>query len=136
MRKALIVALAIQACASHAADPTVWVFTAGRLPALQNAQQADRRFVLDHAEHALKGLSFPNPGNPAAAKQRALHILHSPRGQAAMANLQNNSEAITVAWQYGIDKLPAVLVDQQYVVYGVFDVAVAIDKVARYRDAK
>lgn len=136
MRKALITALAIQACASHAADPTVWVFTAGRLPALQNVYEADRLFVLDHAEDALRRLSFANPGSDAAARDRAMVILQSPRGQAAIARMRNSAEATTVAWQHGIEKLPAILVDDQYVVYGVFDVASAVDRVARYRDAR
>lgn len=136
MRKALIAALALQACATVAADPTVWVFTAGRLPALQNVHQADRLFVLDHADNALKRLSFPNPGSDAAARDRAMAILQSPRGQAAIARMRNSAEATAVAWQHGIEKLPAVLVDEQYVVYGVFDVASAVEQIARYRDAR
>lgn len=136
MRKTLIAALALQACATVAADPMVWVFTAGRLPALQNVHQADRLFVLDHADDALKRLSFPNPGNNTAAKDRAMVILQSRKGQAAIARMRNSAEATAVAWQHGIEKLPAVLVDGEYVVYGVFDVASAVDQIARYRNAR
>jgi integrating conjugative element protein (TIGR03757 family) len=136
MRKALLAALVIHASTTVAADPTVWVFTAGRLPALQNVNQADRLFVLDHADNALQRLSFPNPGNNTAAKDRAMVILQSPRGQAAIARMRNSAEATAVAWQHGIEKLPAILVDEEYVVYGVFDVAFAVEQVARYRDAR
>ena len=63
-------------------------------------------------------------------------ILRSPSGQAAIARMRDSAEATAVAWQHGIEKLPAVLVDEQFVVYGAFDVAFAIAQVARYRDAR
>lgn len=136
MLRALVVALALQVGVTHAAEPTVWVFTAGRLPPLQSVDRANRLFVLDHADKALKRLSFPNPGNEAAARDKAMTIIQSPRGQAAIARMRNSAEATAVAWQHGIEKLPAVLVDEQYVVYGVFDVTLAVQQVAGYRNAR
>ena len=136
MLRALIAALALQAGATHAADPSVWVFTADRLPALQNVDRADRLFVLDHADNALKKLSFPNPSSEVAARDKAMLIIQSPRGQVAIARLRESAEATTVAWQHGIEKLPAVLVDAQFVVYGVYDVTAAVEQIARYRDAR
>lgn len=136
MLRALIAALALQVGATHAADPSVWVFTADRLPALQNVDRADRLFVLDHADNALKKLSFPNPGSEVAARDKAMLIIQSPRGHAAIARMRESAEATTVAWQHGIEKLPAVLVDAQFVVYGVYDVTAAVDQIARYRDAR
>ena len=50
--------------------------------------------------------------------------------------MRESAEATTIAWMHGIEKLPAVLVNEQYVVYGVFDVAAAIDQVARFRSAR
>lgn len=136
MRSTLVFLLFIHIVSAQAAEGTVWVFTADRLPPLQHVDQADRLFVLDHADDALGRLSFPNPGSEAAAKDKALLIIQSPRGQAAIARMRESAEATTVAWMHGIEKLPAVLVDEQYVVYGVFDVAAAIDQIARYRDAR
>ena len=129
-------ALAIQAHVTRAADPTVWVFTADRLPSLQNIDKADRLFVLDRADNALKRLSFPNPGVEVAARDRAMGILRSPKGRVALASMRSSAEATVVAWQHGIEKLPAVLVDGQFVVYGLYDVTSAAAHVARYRDAR
>jgi len=136
MLRATFAAIAIQASAAQAADPSVWVFTADRLPSLQNVDRADRLFVLDHADDALKKLSFHNPGREAAARDKAMLIIQSPRGQAAIARMRESAEATTVAWQHGIEKLPAVLVDAQFVVYGVYDVTAAVDQIARYRDVR
>lgn len=132
-RCAMALVLAVQAGMAQAADSTVWVFTADRLPPLHNVNHADRLFVLEHADNALRQLSFPNPGNAAAARDRAMAIIQSPRGRAAIARVRNSAEATAVAWQYGIEKLPAVLVDEQFVVYGVYDVVAAL---ARVRDAR
>ena len=136
MRSAFLFLLYIHTIAAQAAEGTVWVFTANRLPPLQHVDQAERLFVLDHADNALRRLSFPNPGSEAAARDKALLIIQSPRGQAAIARMRESAEATTIAWMHGIEKLPAVLVDEQYVVYGVFDVVAAIDQVARFRSAR
>lgn len=121
---------------AQAAEPnTVWVFTANQLPALQHTERADRLFVLDDVDTSLKRLSFANPGNEAQAKQRALAVMQSQNGQAMLTRLRSSAEAIAVAWQHGIARLPAVLVDEQYVVYGVYDVNDALAQIARYRHA-
>ena len=132
-----IAGLAMSAQAVLASETSsVWVFTADRLPVLQHVEQADRLFVLDHADTALRGLSFNNPSSEAQARQRAMAIIQSPSGKAAIDRVRNSAEAIAVAWQHGIQKLPAVLVDERYVVYGVYDVESALAQIARYRDAR
>ena len=138
LRQWIVIALlSMPAQAALASDPaTVWVFTADRLPTLQHVEQADRLFVLDHADTALRGLSFNNPSSEAQARQRAMAIIQSPSGQAAIDRMRNSAEAIAVAWQHGIQKLPAVLVDERYVVYGVYDVESALARITRRRDAR
>ena len=118
------------------ADESVWVFTAHQLPPLQHTDKADRVFVLDNVDNALKRLSFANPGNEALAQQRAMAVIQSPKGQAMIARMHGSAQAIAVAWQHGIDKLPAVLVDERYVVYGVYNVESALAQIARVRDAQ
>jgi len=133
----VIAVLALQAQAVLTSDPpAVWVFTADRLPTLQHLGHADRVFVLDHADNLLKALSFANPGNAAQARQRAMAIVQSPAGEVAIERMRHSAEAIAVAWQHGIAKLPAVLVDERYVVYGVYDVESALARITRRRDAR
>ena len=133
---ALAALMALVFCAQAAEPSTVWVFTADPLPPLQHTEQVDRLFVLDAVDSALKKLSFANPGNEAQATQRALALIQSQDGQAMTARLRLSAEAIAVAWQHGIAQLPAVLVDEQYVVYGVYDVESALAQIAGYRDAQ
>ena len=42
-------------------------------------------------------------------------------------------QGLTDAWRLGISKIPAVVVDQRYVVYGESDVDRAVADIARYR---
>ena len=124
----------ISTAAAVAAPPeSVWVFTTQQLPAVQRLDLATEVFVLDSIDTPLKNLSFQNPKNEAAARQHAMAIIQSPEGQAVLAQLKTHAQAVAIAWQSGITKLPAVLVDGDYVVYGEYDVQVAIDHIMRYR---
>ena len=43
---------------------------------------------------------------------------------------------MTVAWSLGIAKIPAVVVDRRYVVYGEANVARALARIEEYRRAQ
>ena len=79
-------------------------------------------------------LAFPFPGSEEAARRQAVTLLNAPQGQALLAQLRRHAQAVALAWQSGIEKLPAVLVDQRYVVYGAYDVQAALARVARFRE--
>jgi len=114
---------AVQAEADHTG---VMVFTASYLPPITSTDQADRVFFLDVADKALLNLRFANPGSEEKARAQISALLQTPRGKAAIEAVQQAGEGIAIAWQHGITKLPAVLVDGNQVVYGVFDVGAAL----------
>lgn len=122
--------------APEPAPGQVWLFTAQQLPPIRHTDRADRLFVLGDVDQSLKALSFANPGNQVQAKQRAMAVIQSTQGQAMIARMRGSVEAIAVAWQHGIEKLPAVLVDECYVVYGVYNVETALQQIERARDAQ
>ena len=123
----LVVAGVSAARAETATDHEgVRVFTARFLPPIVAAEQADRVYYLDDADNALMDLRFANPGSEKAARARLSGLLQTPRGKAAIDAVQRAGEGVAMAWQHSITKLPAVLVDGNYVVYGVFDVGVAL----------
>lgn len=118
-------------------EPTsVQVFTTAQLPALRRLDRATQVWVLDGMEKPLKTLSFPYPGNAEAARRQAVSVINAPGGQAALAALRRTAQAVALAWQSGIEKLPAVLVDGRYVVYGEYDVQVALERVADFREMR
>ncbi len=121
---------------SAAASPSVWVFTTKQLPPLKRMELAHQVFVLDDIEKPLNALKFQYPGNDDKAQQHANAILNSQKGQALLAQIKRNARSVAIAWQFGITRLPAVLVDEQYVVYGEYNLHIAVDRVARYRHAR
>lgn len=57
-------------------------------------------------------------------------------GSALQQRLGKTYQGIVDAWSLGITTLPAVVVDQRYVVYGEPDVAKALARVTEYREAQ
>ena len=104
----------------------VLVFTATYLPAITGLARADRIFYLDGAKEALKDLRFANPGSEALARKQIAALLQTRRGRAVIDAVRVSGEGVAVAWQHRIEKLPAVLVGGNQVVYGVFDVDAAL----------
>lgn len=49
--------------------------------------------------------------------------------------LREAYQGVTEAWSLGITKIPAVVVDHRYVVYGEPDIARAVARIAAYRSA-
>lgn len=129
-------ALLLSANLSAADAGSVWVFTTEQLPPLKHIGLAEHVFVLDDIEKPLASLSFDYPGSEAQARQQANALLSSPRGQALLADIKRNAKAVAVAWQSGIAKLPAVLVDEQFVVYGEYDVRAALQRIEAHRRAR
>jgi integrating conjugative element protein (TIGR03757 family) len=111
----------------------VWVFTTHLLPPLSGMERADRVFTLDAAQHDLSQLAFPHRGTEEEARRKAMAIIASPQGQAALQKIEQSSEALMTAWMQGIDQLPAVLVDREYVVYGGRSVDDALQRIEAYR---
>lgn len=139
MRRRLIVGwvllIATRPCIAEPAA-SVWVFTSEQLPPITRMDLAHQVFVLDDIEKPLQALSFAYPGSDDTARQRANTLLNTPTGQALLEQIKHNARSVAIAWQFGITRLPAVLVDEQYVVYGEYNVHIAVDRVARYRHAR
>lgn len=78
------------------------------------------------------GLSFRLPPNPARAAKIAGARLNAG-GASLQQRLMVAYQGVVNAWSLGIEKIPAVVMDRRYVVYGVSDVARAVSIIDRYR---
>ncbi|WP_095101675.1 TIGR03757 family integrating conjugative element protein [Pseudomonas sp. Irchel 3A5] len=74
-------------------------------------------------------LSSALPANPAAAQDIATQRI-TPDLAAQITQAHQN---VTDAWSMGITKVPAVVVDRKYVVYGETNVQRALDRIDEYR---
>ncbi|HAT6801802.1 TPA: TIGR03757 family integrating conjugative element protein [Citrobacter freundii] len=72
--------------------------------------------------------------NPTIAEQLAKKRMQQPDWQEQEARLIRAYQALTDAYTLGIEKIPAVVLDNQYVVYGTTDVRIAQQKLDAWRE--
>ncbi|HGM9972055.1 TPA: TIGR03757 family integrating conjugative element protein, partial [Proteus mirabilis] len=58
----------------------------------------------------------------------------SPAWQAREAALRQAYQGVIQAWELGVTRLPAVVVDAQWVVYGTTDIEQAVTQIQQYRE--
>ncbi|HEJ2500996.1 TIGR03757 family integrating conjugative element protein [Pseudomonas aeruginosa] len=125
----LATAIAILALATRAAAAEVWVVTDSHHPVLG---QADRHLILDAAAVLEAELADNLPTD----SERANAIVQQ-RVKQGGTDLQRRIgtayQDITDAWSLGITRIPAIVVDRRYVVYGETDVARAVARIDQYR---
>ena len=92
-----------------------------------------RLVLLDQQHHLETELSRALPPDPQQAAAIIHARLNSPSGKRLQSDLAKAQQALTDAWNMGIEKIPAVVVDRRYVVYGEPDVAKALDLINRAR---
>ena len=133
-RIALALDLALApACGALAADaetPDVAVFTLSSIPVLADGAAV---YELDRRDRLAARLGAGLPFEPERALAAARRRMDSPEGRELRSDLADAAEGNALAARLGIDRLPAVVVDDRFVVYGVRDVRRALDLVASWR---
>ncbi|MDF8361302.1 TIGR03757 family integrating conjugative element protein [Achromobacter anxifer] len=128
---ALPASLAVFSPATFAAD--VVVITDSRHPV--KAMGGERLIELDEAVHIEAQLSAGLPADPGQAEATAKRRLNQG-GADLQRRIASAYQSVTDAWSLGIITIPAVVVDQRYVVYGEPDVARAVARIAQHRGAQ
>ncbi|MFP9230765.1 TIGR03757 family integrating conjugative element protein [Pectobacterium cacticida] len=114
----------------HAAE--TWVITDANHPI---TGQPDRLIVLDAAQQIERDLSKDLPADSQQAAALVQQRLNAG-GVTLQKQLAGAYQGVTDAWSLGITSLPAIVVDQRYVVYGETDVARAVARIEQYRRAQ
>lgn len=113
---------------TFAAD--VVVVTDSRHPV--KAMGGERLIALDEAHRIEAELSAELPADPEQATVIVKRRLNGG-GADLQRRLASAYQGVTDAWSLGITSLPAVVVDQRYVVYGEPDVARAVARIEQHR---
>lgn len=121
-------ALAFLSATAHA---ETWVITDQVHPV--SAPTGVRIIRLDDQQRLEEQLSQQLPNDQRQAEATIQRYLASPAGKRLQNDLAQAQQGITDAWSVGVEKLPAVVVDRRYVVYGEADVAKAIAQIDRAR---
>lgn len=94
-----------------------------------------RVVLLDAPERLEQQLSEGLPADPRQAVAIMQQRMRSASAQQLERELARAHQDVADAWSLGVAKLPAVVVDRQYVVYGQPDVAAAVASIERYRSS-
>ena len=85
-----------------------------------------RIILLDQQQHLESELSRALPTDPQQAAAIIQNRLNTPSGKRLQTDLAKAQQDLADAWSLGITKIPAIVVDRRYVVYGEPDVAKAL----------
>ena len=91
--------------------------------------------LLDAPDRLEQKLSEGLPADPRQAVAIMQQRMRSASAQQLGRELARAHQDVADAWSLGVAKLPAVVVDRQYVVYGQPDVAAAVASIERYRSS-
>lgn len=89
---------------------------------------------LDAPSRLQSELFGPLSTNPAHAEQQARAVIASPAFRQGQQALANSYAGVAHAWSLGLEKYPAVVFDDKWVVYGTTDVAAARAKLDAWRE--
>ncbi|WP_234265443.1 TIGR03757 family integrating conjugative element protein [Hydrogenophaga sp. NFH-34] len=109
-----------------------WVITDQAHPV---TGRADRLILLDAPARIEAELASGLPVDPVRAESLARDRL-SYGGADLQRRIAIAYQGVTDAWSFGITSIPAVVVDQRYVVYGEPDVVRAVARIEQYRRAQ
>jgi integrating conjugative element protein (TIGR03757 family) len=133
MQKYITLCIAILAMFASAGSQAqeILVFTDSQYPVLSVPEQA-QVFELNRAgqlEVSLSdGLNADQAYSAELARSRLNASTHRQLAQAYRGNVD--------AWSLGVQKIPAVVVDRQYVIYGEPDVEQAVSRIQAYREGR
>ncbi|MCS3404377.1 TIGR03757 family integrating conjugative element protein [Pantoea sp. B566] len=89
---------------------------------------------LDAPDRLQAELFGPLSANPAQAGQQARAVIASPAFRQNQQALAASYAGVAHAWSLGLEKVPAVVFDDKWVVYGTTDVAAARAKLDAWRE--
>ena len=125
---ALPTSLAVFSPATFAAD--VVVVTDSRHPV--KTMGGERLIELDEGPRIEAALSAQLPAHPEQATAIVKRRLNNG-GADLQRRIASAYQGVADAWSLGVTSIPAVVVDQRYVVYGEPDVARAIARIEQHR---
>ncbi|WP_144241855.1 TIGR03757 family integrating conjugative element protein [Pseudomonas chlororaphis] len=109
----------------------IWVITDQAHPVTKPA--GVRLIFLDEQQRLEEQLTRNLTTDPRQAAASIQRYLASPEGKRLQNDLVTAQQGVTDAWSVGVEKIPAVVIDRRYVVYGEPDVSKAVGIIDRTR---
>lgn len=107
----------------------VVVFTTSAYSITDPQQRVTTVYELDATLHSLSALGKGLPRDPRLAYAEVLRRLNDDHWRGRFVAVQHALEGVSEAWMHNITRLPAVLVNDRYLIYGVTDIDHALSYV-------
>ena len=127
-RAALVATTLLLAGVAHAERVEVFKLTAQRVIPVAGAQVYD----IDALDALTEPLSAGLPADPARA-QRIAQQRFASMGEAQRARIDHAARVLGQVAHYRLEKAPAIVIEREAVIYGVSDVAQALQIYRRWR---
>ena len=118
---------------SLARAEAVAIYTTATLPPVDLDGAAATIIRLDGPQRMVRGLSRHTADNAITSPQHIAQRILGLEGEGFFSELQAQVNGLVFAWRHGIDALPAIVIDDRYVFYGVYSVAEAKTRLQSYR---
>ena len=112
------------------AEPAIEVFTTAGAPAV-NVPSGVAVIELDASGRLDAELSQDLPADPELAEAMMRERMATPEWQEMADRYADSYLGLVRAWQLGVEKVPAVVIDGRHVIYGQPDVAQALNEADR-----
>ena len=122
----------IAALFTNSLNAETWAITDSAHP-LSFVPSNVRVIKLDEQQLSEEQMSKHLPRAPREAAIAARQMISSPAGRALTQQLAVAQQGVTDAWGLRVEKVPAVVIDRKYVVYGQPNVTAAIEVVEQHR---
>ncbi|AKT29479.1 hypothetical protein BV330_05630 [Pseudomonas syringae pv. actinidiae] len=117
------------------ANAETWIITDRNHPVQAQAHAHVRTILLDESERLEAKLSEGLPANQQQAIAIMQQRLKSSDAQRLQRDLALAQQNLVDAWSMGVTKVPAVVVDRKFVVYGETNATEAEYRIAKWRTA-
>ncbi|MBC3211045.1 TIGR03757 family integrating conjugative element protein [Serratia fonticola] len=135
MKRRNRVFLLVMGCAAVSAQAVTVVYTDSQHP--PTGLEAGHQVVyLDAPEVVQREVFGVLSADPRLAEQQAKAVLQSPDWRQKEQRIAQSYQGVILAYGLGLKKYPAVVFDEQYVVYGTADVTLAEAKLTEHKGAQ
>ncbi|EXU75323.1 TIGR03757 family integrating conjugative element protein [Erwinia mallotivora] len=110
------------------------IYTDGAHPVAADLPADVTVTLLDAPDLLQSELFGPLPADPGQAERQARAVVASPDFTKNQQALADAYAGVVHAWSLGLEKYPAVVFDDKWVVYGTTDIAVATRQLTGWRE--
>ncbi|MFP1915970.1 TIGR03757 family integrating conjugative element protein [Lonsdalea quercina] len=111
------------------------IYTDSNHPVTGNPGPDVSVILLDAPEQLQARLFGSLSAEPSQAEQQARAVIRSPSFSQSQQNLAEAYARLTHAWSLGLNKYPAVVFDDKWVVYGTTDIGLATQQLNAWKEA-